>query len=151
MRTAQVYRQLYITLADYFINQAKNNEKAAEVLSVMRKKILEPPVTFDLRTKINTMLMYTRMNKYKEIEKYGEEIEAECLANIEKNPKDVNSQENPYQILIGVYELLKKYDKEIEVFNKLLVIYPNDPGIKSRIEQLKVLASQNVILDSAKK
>jgi tetratricopeptide (TPR) repeat protein len=152
MRTAQIYRHIYLTLADYFTNYTKNPAKAAEVINIMRKKIVEPPVTMETRTRLNLLILYNRINQKEDAEKIFLDLERENLDEIERNPSNVNTQDNPYETLIGVYELLKKYDKEIELYYRLQKLFPNDEGLKNRIAQLKVLAAQNqYIPDTVKK
>jgi hypothetical protein len=57
---------------------------------------------------------------------------------IEENPTDMSS-DSPYRILMGLYENLKDYKKLTALWEKIQVMYPNDPTVKENVEKYKAL------------
>ena len=71
-------------------------------------------------------------------EKFSEisaDVEARALADLEKNPEDVQSYYNPYRLLIEIYENTEQHDKLLALWQKLETMFPNDPTVKSNIEK----------------
>jgi hypothetical protein len=60
---------------------------------------------------------------------------------INSGNQNPNSNFNPYRALLEFYDITKEYDKEIGLLQKLQTLYPNDPGIKQRIQSLQQLKS----------
>ncbi|MCH9030277.1 MAG: DUF2723 domain-containing protein, partial [Bacteroidetes bacterium] len=97
---------------------------------------------------IDNGLLFEIANLYLEAgdnEKYKSlalDIEKTALASIERNPEDVKSYYNPYRLVLETYENLREYEKAVKIWEKLGLIFPDDPSIKSGIEKYKQLAAQ---------
>jgi hypothetical protein len=151
MRTAQDYRAIFTSIAWFFNNYLQDKQRAAEILSIMRKKVSEQTVTLDDQRKYPLLILYNNIGQKDEVQRLALDIEKDCLIEIERNPINLNSQDSPYRILLGLYEITKEYNKEIEIYNKLLIFFPNDEGIKNKINELRDLANKNRnISDSGK-
>ena len=69
------------------------------------------------------------------------EVERNALLALERNPGDVNSYYNPYRLLLEVYENLKEYNKLVGIWQRLEILYPNDPSVKASIQKYQQLAA----------
>jgi hypothetical protein len=67
-------------------------------------------------------------------------VETESLKMIKENPDNVSQEFNPYRALMGVYENLKEYKKLAGLWQKIQVMYPNDPAVKENVEKYKALS-----------
>jgi hypothetical protein len=69
-------------------------------------------------------------------------VEKRALEDLERNPSDVSSYYNPYRILIDTYENLQEYDKLLGIWEKLEVMFPNDPTVKANIQRYRQMLTQ---------
>jgi hypothetical protein len=130
MRLAVYYRSLNM------------NEQLVETLNRMNEYIPYEVVGIDngLLFEIgNLYLNAGASDRYKEI---ASMVEKNALAELEKNPGDVNSPYNPYRILIETYENAGDYNKLLGLWEKLAQMYPNDPTVKANIQKYKILVQQ---------
>jgi len=140
-RMVQNYRNSFIRLTIYYLNQNQKN-KAIAVLDELNEKL---PYKF---LGIDNGLLFEIANLYLEAgenEKYKSlalDIEKTALASIERNPEDVKSYYNPYRLILETYENLQEYEKAVKIWEKLGLIFPDDPSIKSGIQKYKQLAAQ---------
>ena len=149
-RLIQNYRNAFMRLTLYYLN-TKQNDLAIKTLDMMEEKLphLIREMPFGLLYEIaNLYLGAGSKEKYKQ---YTKEVEKIALTNLEQNPQDVQSYYNPYRVLIDIYENLKEYEKALELWQRLQLMYPNDPGVKANIEKyhklirkvkLKLIASR---------
>jgi hypothetical protein len=54
---------------------------------------------------------------------------------ISEGRANLNSYWNPYRVLLDIYEVRQDYAKTLDLLKGLQAIYPNDPGIKARVQQ----------------
>jgi hypothetical protein len=139
MRLAQNYRTIFMSLAAYFISYPQDYAKAYEVLKLMEKKLPESTIYFDYRMKYNLLQYYHTLNKKEDFDKLFTSTEKDCLLEIEKDPDNTRNQWNPYNLLIELYQSTGNYDKEMEILNKLKVIYPQNAGLQNRIDEVNRL------------
>jgi tetratricopeptide (TPR) repeat protein len=144
LRLVQNYRSIFVNLATYFINHTDKKESAIKVLNTMNQKISDKSVPMDYRLKYNMVFLYDALEQKDLLDAQIASLEKDCLYMIEQDPRNVSAQWNPYRILIDIYEISKQYDKEIDLLRKIEEMYPNDPNIKNRIEQIKKLKSGEV-------
>jgi hypothetical protein len=141
-RLVQNYRNSFIRLALYYVNNGNQSQKAIEVLEVMEKKIPRSILKMDYRLLFDISTLYFSANALDKYRLLAKEIEQEALKSIEQNPSDVSSYYNPYRLLLETYENLKEYDKAIGILNRLQVYYPNDPSIKSSVDRFNQMKSK---------
>ncbi|MBI5726958.1 MAG: DUF2723 domain-containing protein, partial [Ignavibacteriales bacterium] len=139
-RLTQNYRNSFIRLALYYQNSG-TPEKALEILDAMDRKIPRKTISIDYRLLSDIGDLYFAAGGKKQYVEISKEVEAEALKKIDENPKDVSSYYNPYRLLLEIYEKRPDYDKAINVLTRLLVYYPDDPGIKAKIDHYKGLKS----------
>jgi hypothetical protein len=59
---------------------------------------------------------------------------------IEAGSVNMNSYYNPYRVLLEIYDARGEHGKSLELLRKLQSLYPNDPGLKARIEMVETMA-----------
>ncbi|MBI2419600.1 MAG: DUF2723 domain-containing protein [Ignavibacteriales bacterium] len=148
-RLTQNYRNSFIRLALYYQNSG-TPQKALEILDAMDRKIPRKNISIDYRLLSDIGDLYFAAGGKKQYTEISKEVEAEALKKIDENPKDVSSYYNPYRLLLEIYEKRPDYDKAINVLTRLLVYYPEDPGIKAKIDHYKGLKSGAIPPETAK-
>jgi hypothetical protein len=140
-RMVQNYRNAFIRLTIYHLNK-NERDKAVVVLDEMLKKLPYDVLGIDnglLYEIANLYLQAGHKDKYKEL---AIDIERNALATLERNPNDVESYYNPYRILLDTYENLQEYEKIMGIWERLKVLFPNDPSIDAGINKYRQLAAQ---------
>lgn len=140
-RMVQNYRNAFIRLTVYYLNQ-KQNSKAITVLDEMNEKLPYRNLGIDTGLLFEIASLYLDAGARDKYEQFAIDIEREALAAIERNPKDVESYYNPYRLLLETYENLKAYEKAIVIWEKLRELYPNDPTIEAGIKKYRDLIAQ---------
>ena len=131
------YKNCFINFAQYLIAVKKDNTKAMKVLDRMSEIFSSKIFPNDLSVKYLLAIAYYKggiTDKYISLQN---EIENEANRRINADPTGFNNPNNPYQILFSFYDATEQYDKEIELFQKIQVYNPRDPGIIAEIERIK--------------
>ncbi len=141
IRMIQNYRNGFMRLAVHFRTEG-NDAAVINTLNQMNEKL--PPSIL----RIDNGLLFEVANLYfisGAEEKYKEiivDVERRALEDLERNPSDVSSYYNPYRILIDTYENLKEYDKLLGIWEKLEIMFPNDPTVKANIQRYRQMLTQ---------
>jgi len=149
-RLSQNYRNSFLRLAIYYLDQGEN-EKTLEVLDAMEAKL--PRSNIEMRYE----LLYDVSNLYYSAggkEQYAaivEELEPIMVKRLEVNPRDFQRQYNPYVILRDIYENRGEYGKLVDLFTRLNNEIPGDANVQGIIARYKALADKNQVADSSKK
>lgn len=137
-RLAQNYRNSFLRLAIFYLQEKNNKELAIATLDKMEEKIPRSiiPIRYELLHDIASL--YKSAGEMKRYNLITSEVEKEALRLIEKNPLDFNREYNPYIILKEIYEQRQDYDKLIDLFTKLQTHLPSpDAGINSLIQDYR--------------
>ncbi len=135
------YYNAFINLSIFYLDN-NMKEKAEMTLDTLMKiiplNVIQPPAAplFEVGS------LYYKVDaaeKYKTIAKISEQL---ALRQLEKNPTDLQSYYNPYRVLLSIYERNKDYKNLAEIWNKILIMYPNDPNVKANVERYRQYASQ---------
>jgi hypothetical protein len=148
-RLIQNYRNAFMRLTLYY-TQTNQNELAVQTLDAMEEKIPRHvrPMPFGLLYEIASL--YNNAGSKERYSEFAKEIEEIALESIEKNPEDVQSYYSPYRVLMDIYENLGEHKKSYDLWQRLALLYPNDPGVKSNLEKYRVLIEKdNAPKDSA--
>jgi hypothetical protein len=146
------YRAAFIRLALYQQNIAKQPEKSIAALERMEQIIPQAkvPMGWDLLSDI--ALFYHRLGRDDRFNELAVEVERAARKVIDSGQANMNSYYNPYRVLLEIYEARKDYAKELELLNTLALLYPNDSGIKQRINEVQTgLKSQQASLPPTSK
>jgi len=140
-RMVQNYRNAFIQLSIYYLNQQKN-DKVITVLDEMESKLPYKLLGIDNGLLFEIGNLYKQsgaMDRYKSL---AVDIEKNALDAIKQNPGNVQSYYNPYRILLETYDNLGEYEKALGIWQNLKEIYPNDPSIDAGIKKYQNLVAQ---------
>ena len=141
-RLTQNYRNAYLRLALYYLNQERNDKKVVETLDMMDKRIPRATIPMDYRIEHDVAKIYLTAGDTKQYEIYAKEVIAEAKKQIELNPRSYSNYYNPYEILLTHYENLKRYNEAIELLNHLGMLLPDDPSIQQMKNKFMVLSGK---------
>lgn len=142
------YRTSFLRLALYYGGVTRDTAKVTQVYGTMEKKISRDVFSMDWRLLYDFMGVFYRAGMSQYYQKTADELEKISWNLIEHNLTDLTSDYNPYNTLMQIYEIRKDYQRQIDVLNRVLALYPNDKRLKDRIAQLEPLAKAQS--DSAK-
>ncbi len=93
---------------------------------------------------MNIATIYHMAGRVDRVKDLASSIEPDCLNLINSGNINSNSYINPYRALLELYDMTKEYDKAIEILRKLQTQYPNDPGVKQRIQELEHIKNSGI-------
>jgi hypothetical protein len=138
-RLIQNYRNAFMRLSLYYLN-TNQKDLAVKTLNNMEEKLPRHIRSMPFGLLYEIANLYLSVGSRDKFNEYAKEVEELALASIEQNPQDVRSYYNPYRILIDIYENTKEYEKSYELWQKIELIYPNDPSVKANVEKYRKLA-----------
>ena len=150
-RLTMNYRNAFLRLALYYINQAHDNPKAIAALDSMESKIPRHVTPIDYRLEYDVANFYNYAGEKGKYREYSDDVIAKVQQIIKTNPHEALNQYNPYTLLLSIYEAREEYEKAIDLLNTIKGIYSvANPGIEQqvndRISQLKAqMAVKNMI------
>ncbi len=135
VRMLQNYRNAFLKLAFYYVDN-NQRQQAIAVMDSMMSKINKDIVfiDYDIYAEIgNVYLMAGATDKYKKI---ASEVEVEALKALEINPGDISA----FRVLLGVYQNTNDYKNLLKTWQKLQKLYPNDPNVRQNVLKYQQLA-----------
>jgi hypothetical protein len=140
-RMVQNYRNAFMRLAVYY-KVTGDNDKLIATLDEMNEKLPYQVLGMENYLLFEVAKFYLDAGHEKKFEIIASDVEQSVLADLEKNPNDVNSYNSPYRILLELYELNEDYASLLDIWKRLETLYPNDPSIKSYIKKYQDLLEQ---------
>ncbi len=128
-------RFAFVRLATYFANVTNQSEKSAIALDRMEAIIPRAKIPMGWELTSDLAMFYHRIGREDRFNELANEAEAACLKMIQEGKGNVNSYWNPYRVLLDIYEVRKEHAKTLDVLKGLQAQYPNDQGLKVRIQQ----------------
>ena len=138
-RMTQNYRNVFISLAYYYINH-NERQLAINTLNEMQKLMPRNVIGMEYPLLYNVASMYYNAGDVSKANKLYSEVETDALQDLEKNPSNLTSYFSPYRILLDLYEKQNAYSKLEDLWKRIQVYYPNDPSVKANIERYSKLA-----------
>jgi hypothetical protein len=139
LRMVQNYRNSFIRLALFYYETGRN-EDCVQALDLMEKKIPWKIIPLETGLKNELANVYMRAGAEKQSSALYAEVEKEAQKMIAENPGNVNSAFNPYKALIMIYENRKDFTKLFDLWQKIQVLYPDDPAVKDNVEKYRKLS-----------
>jgi hypothetical protein len=124
---------------------------AIQTLDLMDEKIPRDirPLPFGLLYEVSNL--YHSAGATERYKKIADEIEQQALGVMEQNPQDVQSYYSPYRVLMTIYENTNDYENSYKLWQKLEIMFPNDPSVKANLERYKKLVqTDDVLKDTGK-
>jgi hypothetical protein len=147
------YRAAYIRLAEYYAGTEGKPNLSSQTLDTMEAKIPRARVAMGWDLTYYVATLYNRIGQREKYDSLVNEIEPDLAAMIESGTRPSASYYgyNPYQALIDIYETRQEYAKLMSLWQRLLVMYPNDQLVKQRMAETQFkLNSQQPTLPSTK-
>lgn len=142
-RLYQNYRNSYLRLAIYYLEEKSDKEMAVKTLDKMDEVLPRSMVGINYEILYQISYLYFEAGAMEQYKKLAAELEEIGLRMIDRNPRDFARQGNPYLMLRDIYENLGEYDKLVELFKRLQAIVPNDPTVKQLIDRYQRLAQKD--------
>ncbi len=146
-RMVQNYRNAFMRLAVYY-RSIGDNQNLVATLNDMNAKLPYKVLGMDNGLLFEVANLYFFAGDRAKFSEISSDVEARALADLEKNPGDVQSYYNPYRLLIEIYENTEQYDKLLALWQKLETLFPNDPTVKSNIERYQQMTQPKDTLDN---
>ena len=128
------YRALYVmTAREHLISN--NPNKAVEYLNMVSKRFPHEviPIRMDLLLEMTDLA--DQLNDKNLVGHYSDLLLYESEKRIAKNPSDAEA----LNYIAWVYEKREEYNKALEIYNKMLLQFPNDQNLMSRIIYIQSL------------
>ena len=138
------YRSAFRGLAAYYMNVERNPQKSSEILDKMESIMPHKKIPLGWEYAWEMAGLFNVLGRLDRVKEMAEEIEPACLNLIAKGEVNMNSYYNPYRALLDLYEMTKENDKSLNILRQLAVKYPNDPGLKQRIQVLEQMTKAPV-------
>ncbi len=137
LRMVQNYRSSFLQLAMYYAGVGNNSERGATVLDRMQHlmPLTKYPLPFEMLAQMT--FLYNHFGKTQEFHQLADEVERMARARIQSGQVDMNSMYNPYSILLQLYDSEKDNVKTLGLLHELEVLYPNDPSLKARVQEVE--------------
>jgi hypothetical protein len=136
------YRNSFIRLALYYLEEEKDNTKALATLNLMEEKLPRNVVEIEYYILSNLAALYHKAGDNKTFLQLSSEVEQKALAMIDANPYDYKSETNPYLVLLGIYEDLGQYNKLVELLSRLRTL-TGDQSLTPLINRYEKLAAKD--------
>ena len=144
------YRSAFFRLALYYVNVEHDNAKSVAVLDRMEQLIPRSKVAMGWDLESEVASFYFRLGQKAKFDTLSAEVERSCTQMIANGQGSVNSF-SPYRVLLDIYDIKKEYAKSLDILNDLSRQFPNDPGLKQRITEVRnQLALQQGTPDSSR-
>ncbi len=142
------YRTAFVRLAMYYANFEANPAKAAEALERMETLIPSSKIPYGWELGADLAGFFFRLGRQQRFEELSAYVERECRAAIDAGQVNMQSYYNPYRVLLDIYDMKRDYGKTLDLLKSLAVMYPNDPGLKQRIQATEQQIAQQRAPDS---
>ena len=135
------YLNPYLRLAVYY-SEIDDDNNTLETLYEMNEKLPCEELETGYGWLFEIAILYFQAGDTEKFQEFSALVEERASQELISNPDDVSSYYNPYRILIEIYEKNEDYEKVISIWEKIEIMYPDDPTVKSNIEKYRELLSK---------
>ncbi len=129
IRLVQNYRNSFIRLALYYLYDKKDNKMTVATLNQMEKKLPRHIIPMDYRLMFDVSGIYRQAGDNTDYLAMTKELETKAWKMLERNPRNLTSNYNPYRMLLEIYDNTGQYKKALKVVNKLEQVIPGDKTV----------------------
>jgi hypothetical protein len=137
-RMLDMYRTLYVWLANTYLQDSTKTNMVASTLERMEKNVPVKDVPMDYRMKYDIAMIYYKMSDMKKFDEYAREAYNEAYTDRKNYVRNPQSKFNPYSILLDICEARGDYKTSLELLKELP---QNDPSVKLKIERINSILS----------
>ncbi len=144
------YRQAFFALGYYYANIKKEPQKFAAVLDRMEEVIPHKIIAMPLAMKFDIANYYQLAGRADTQRQLLEEILAEVKPVVDRGEVPAVAQDNPYILLLQVYETLGRYDEALGLLDVIREKYQREEGVEQFVNdrRLQLQARKRVSADS---
>ncbi len=133
-RSVEVFRTGFRALASYYADVERNPQKSGQVLDRLEKIIPASRVPMAIDEELDLALLYQRIGRTDRSDRLSAAIESQFASMTENGPA---SDPYLYAGMLQLYEARGENQKELDLLNTLVRLYPNDPSLKQRIDAVQ--------------
>lgn len=150
-RMVMNYRFNFIRLTEYAMREKNDIASAKKIMRRMEELVpIESIPNLEMRIDAYIMNMYNQLGDTEFAEKYAKMLETAAWDMINTNRFESQDPAMPYTVLLDIYDRRKDYSSVINVLNRALIQYPNDPNLKSRIQYYEQKLKESTVADTNK-
>jgi hypothetical protein len=151
-RLAMNYRNAFMRLALYYINTAHDNGNAVATLDSMMVKLPANVLPMDYRVEFDITNFYHFAGAKDRYDAMTKNLEARLLEIVSKpGLEPFTNQYHPYYMLYTMYQNRGRYDKAIEILDRISATYPNTQGLPQWVQAQKGQMQAQLALSNAGK
>ena len=113
------YRMAFLRLALSYANDRRDSTQSAATLDRMEQVLPRAVRPMDLGMASDIMFFYHRLGRTSRFAEMAVDVEQECKRMIADGMVKMNSYENPYRVLLDIYEIQRRHTEAIELLTKL--------------------------------
>ncbi|MBI4810392.1 MAG: hypothetical protein HY800_02915, partial [Ignavibacteriales bacterium] len=150
-RMVMNYRFNFIRLTEYAMREKNDIASAKKIMRRMEELVpIEGIPNLEMRINAYIMNLYNQLGDTEFAEKYAKMLETAAWDMINTNRFESQDPAMPYTVLLDIYDRRKDYSSIINVLNRALIQYPNDPNLKSRIQYYEQKLKESTVADTSK-
>ncbi len=130
-------RSPFLRLASYQLQYAGAPDKALATLDRMEAIIPRSKIPLSMDLSAYLAMLYHRLGQEDKFNAIVSDVEPQALAMIASGKAGVGTYDNPYRVLLEIYDIRKEYRKAIDLLKPLQAQYPADAGLQQRIRTLE--------------
>jgi hypothetical protein len=108
-----------------YYSKTHNPEKSIATLDRMEKLIPRSKLPMEWDLSLNIASFYRDLGRSDKFDEIVNEIEPACQEMIKAGKINLNTYDNPYRILLEVYEMKKDYPRMLDLLKDLSSKYPD--------------------------
>lgn len=136
-RLAMNYRNAFMRLALYYLNNMHENSKVVAVLDSMQSKISDVVMPMDYRLEFDITNFYFYAQALDRYKTESEKLEKKLLSMIARGVDEQFTQYNPYFMLFTIYQNREDHEKALDILEKINVRYAGTPGLEQWLSMQK--------------
>lgn len=137
-RMIEMYRTIFVWLANTYGMDSTNLDQAAKVLKRMEDVIPTSKFKMDYRQSYQVAMLYNMIGDKQKFYDFAKIAEEGALIDKRSTNPNTSSFYNPYRILLDIYEAKGEYQKALNLLNEL---DQRDPSVNQKRESLKLKMS----------
>ncbi|HLP16581.1 MAG TPA: DUF2723 domain-containing protein [Bacteroidota bacterium] len=133
-RMMENYRQAFLTLAFYELNEKHAPAEAIRVLDRMEKVMPRRVISIDTRSKMDIMRLYLAAGDTAQAREYASEIVNELQWAVKGAVDEPLSQYHPLLLLTESYQAQGKTDSALAMLDRIGTQYASTPGVTQYVQ-----------------
>lgn len=140
IRMAQNYRNAYLNTAMYYM-QNNDNPNVIYTLDQMNKNLSIDNLEMDFKIFYTMCNLYYNAGAKQQFNTYANKFIKIVTDKLSNDKPSLEEQQyyNPYQMLVGIYQRLERYDDAIKIMRQMLTEDPSNKNLQQQIQQMEMM------------